>query len=99
MNHRASRINDCTVAGLQRYSAGRRFAWDAAQPQRNNTKAAARAAHHLAMYVADEGGDIDSGFRGLLSDLHHLADALGLDFGNASDSAQRSYRDELAGNC
>lgn len=76
MNHRASRINDCTVAGLQRYSASRRFAWDAAHPQRNNTKAAARAARYLAMYVADEGGDIDSGFRGLLSDLRHLADAL-----------------------
>ncbi|MFZ2238393.1 MAG: hypothetical protein WAV90_02475 [Gordonia amarae] len=98
MNYQTPRTGVRNLGDLRRFSQNRQVTWDAGHPQRNNTKAAARAAHYLAPYVDSEsGGEIDSGFRDLLNDLRHLADALGLDFDTESASAQRSYRDEIAG--
>jgi hypothetical protein len=70
-----------------------------ADPQADNNARASFAAHALHAYsqVCIGSGEFEEALTDLLGDLRHLADALGLDYGDADYRAHAHYVAEIHG--
>lgn len=74
---------------------------DAESVSHDNTRRAGFALHALEAYADVVGGlasePTEQHMRDLLADLHHLANALGVDFRSMSDRAEDRYQEETTG--
>ncbi|GBF17479.1 hypothetical protein Br6_04885 [Rhodococcus sp. Br-6] len=75
-------------------------AWEIEEPAEANAVRALYAAGPLAEYaksVGDTGEELQIVLYDLLADLHHLADATGVDWDSANETAHARYIEEVRG--
>lgn len=91
-------IEDLAKAAAQRGQTPRSY--EIEDPAEANAVRALNVVDVLADYmrlVGDAGEDLNIGVVDLLGDLHHLTDAVGVDWDKALDDSDRHYRAEVAG--
>lgn len=91
-------VEDLAKAAALRGQTPRSY--EISDPQEANAVRALNVVDVLADYmrlVGDSGEDLKIGVTDLLGDLHHLADAVGVDWDEALDDSSRHYRAEVAG--
>lgn len=94
----AETVDDLTEAAKLRGLTP--HAEDLADPAEANAVRALNAVGVLADYsrlVGDDGDDLIVGLTDLLADLRHLADAVGLEWDEADETAYRRHREEVRG--